>query len=344
MTKKRLSAIGAGENGLARAPSKTQKAFNALIAKIEERRATLAEWEAFGIDFRRRFTDEYLPLRQAFDAARIRLVNRLDLAHDDRSLTKGERQTIVALILRFAGDLLASANDPEVAEVYRRYGGVDARESPVEPEAAKRPADRPPAGDALDPEEARERARQEYHAKRKRAAPKRDAAEERARVEEAEVHLSIREVYRKLASALHPDRERDEVERLRKAGLMQRVNTAYASRSLLDLLEIQLELEHIDQATLDSINEGRLKRWNAILKEQLRGLDQELGDVEDEYRDRCSIPPSESVSPRAVKRVLTSDMAHFRESTRAFERDLRVFDDVDRMTSWLKAMKAQLDD
>ena len=48
---------------------------------------------------------------------------------------------------------------------------------------------------------------------------------------------SIREVYRKLAGALHPDRESDPQERERKTALMQRVNQAYAKNNLLQLLD-----------------------------------------------------------------------------------------------------------
>ena len=83
---------------------------------------------------------------------------------------------------------------------------------------------------------------------------------------------SIRDVYRRLASALHPDRETDPDEAKRKTALMQRVNAAYASNNLLQLLELQLELEHIDQAALDNISEERLQHYNQILKQQLAEL------------------------------------------------------------------------
>jgi hypothetical protein len=362
MAKKYLSAIGMADKGIARSPSKGQKSFNTLIEKIEERRATLSDWEAFDGDFRRKYNDEFVPLRHGFDALRTQLVHRLDQSHDLKDLTKAERQTITDLISHIAGDLLVSVDDPGIAEVYRRYSTLDAQ---VEPAALGEvhgatvfemdsPQETTPGSaddvlrhvqEQLDQQGERERihreAREAYHAKRKKT-PKRDAAEERARAEQAEVHQSIREVYRKLASALHPDREADPVERERKAGLMQRVNQAYASKSLLDLLEIQLELEHIDQASLDNVSEDRLKRWNTILKEQLRGLDQELMEIEGGYRARCGMSPVLAVSPRIVRRALTTNITHLREGVRAFQQDLRVFDDINRLKSWLKGMKREL--
>ncbi len=47
-------------------------------------------------------------------------------------------------------------------------------------------------------------------------------------------------------AVLHPDREPDEAERVRKTELMQRVNEAYSKKDLLQLVALQLEIEQID--------------------------------------------------------------------------------------------------
>lgn len=344
--------------------SKGRKSFHALIDKIEKRRAALAEWEAFGVDFQRRYNDEFMPLRARFDAVRTELVHCLDQAYGKKGLTKGERQTIADLIAHFAGNLLQSVDDPVVAEIHRRYSApADIDEAAMgqalrEMLEAKFGVEIPDDVDFGSPEDVirhvneqieqqeelerkHREAREEYHAKRK-ASPKREATEERARTEQAEIHLSLREVYRKLASVLHPDREIDPVERERKAALMQRVNVAYGNRSLLDLLEIQLELEQIDQAALDNISEDRLKRWNAILKDQLHDLDMELAEVGSGFMVRCGMNPMQRASTRAVKRALSMNIADLREYTKAFEQNLRVFDDPARLKTWLRQMKWEL--
>jgi hypothetical protein len=365
MAKKHLSAIGIVNTDIATTPSKGQKAFNALIEQIGKRRAALADWEAFDAVFRRKYNDELVPLRQSYDALRLELVNRLDQSNDIKGLTKGERQTIAELIVQISGDLLASGDHPDIEEVHRRYDTSSVRTSAAHvhdvPAVVITPVHATPPPDEhenespddvmrriqqeLDQQEERDRmrhnARADYHARRK-TKPKNDAAADRARVEEAEVHLSIRQVYRKLASALHPDRETDPVERERKAAWMQRVNGAYASRSLLDLLEIQLELEHIDQASLDNINEAALKRWNTVLNEQLHGLDQELLEIEADYRARCGMPGALAVSPKSVRRALNTNITHLREAARWFAKDLRAFDDERSFKAWLKDMKAEL--
>lgn len=341
--------------------SRSQESFNALVVRINQRRAALAEWETYGAEFERRYAGEYVPLRQKLDEALKRLILCLDQAHDMKGLTKGERKSLSDLIAQLAGQVLESVDDAALAEIYGRYRPM---EVPTDSKAPARASsnveaqssvDIPPSADSdspddvmaqiqakLDEQERREdqrrQAREDSRASRKKTSAK-EAATERARAKEAEVHLSVREVYRKLASALHPDREPDPAERIRKAALMQRVNAAYASRSLLELLEIQLEIEQIDQAAIESVSAERLKRWNTVLKEQLEGLEQELIEVDHGFQARCGITPVGTTSPKAIKRTLNTYIDSLRGHIRMIEDDIRVIGDIDRLKSWLKEMK-----
>lgn len=350
--------------GSDKALTKEQKSFNTLIGKINKRRDELAAWQAFEPEFLAKYHGEYVPSQQAFVAIRIQLVQCLDQAHDAKGLTKADRQTIEDLILYVAGGLLTHVDDPVLAEIFCRYeppaAEADAA-AKAELQAALAAAFGTESPDEFEfdsPEElfnklqeelekldAQERAegdaREEAKARR-RADARRAAAQERARTEQAEAHLSLRDVYRKLASALHPDREPDPIERERKAMLMQRVNLAYASKSLLDLLELQLELEHIDKASLENVSEDRLKRWNATLKEQLRNLDMELDEVTYRFAVRSGMPPHGRLSTKGVMRQLSQNILNLREFTKACEYDMRVFDDIKRLKPWLKRMKQEL--
>jgi hypothetical protein len=372
MVKTTLSAVGVEASGLERTLSKGQKAFNTLIRQIEKRRASLAEWEMFDTEFQRRINHELLPARKAYDDVRRQFVQALDRSHDGKALTKAERRTIVDLINHIGGDILAGGNDPDVEEIFRRYNAPEAAQDAAVLDGLRHDLEATfgvELGDDVDltsPEDVFERiqaqmdereAREREHAKareafqeqrkaskkKRKASPDAKAAEERARAEEADVHQSLRDVYRKLVSVLHPDRESDPVERERKAALMQRVNGAYASKSLLELLEIQLELEHIDQAALDSISEDRLKRWNATLKEQLRGLDREIADVEGEFRVRAGMHPTQKPTPKGIKRSLSGDISNLRASTRQFEIDLLLFEDPRRLKLWLQQVRWEME-
>ncbi|KJV35268.1 J domain-containing protein [Luteibacter yeojuensis] len=361
MAKKDLAASDKPVVQSERPVSRSQESFNALVDKINKRRATLAEWEAYGVEFERRYAGEYIPLRRTLDDVQTKLILGLDQSYDMKGLTKGERRMIGDLIVHLAEQVLESVDDSVVAEIHERYRPMEGRDDAgvkAEPKGdveevvsfeMPQDVDIDSPDDLmahiqaqLDEQERRanqqRQAREASRATRKKASAK-EAAAERARAKEAEAHLSLREVYRKLASALHPDREADPTERTRKAALMQRVNAAYASRSLLDLLEIQLEIEQIDQAAMESVSTERLKRWNTVLKEQLEGLEQELAEVDHGFQVRCGLTPRSSSSPKVIKRTLNAHIDNLRDYVRMFEDDIRIVSDIQRLKPWLREMK-----
>ena len=365
MTRTNLRSISIASDHNQSNLSKGQKAFNTLIKQIEKRRARLSAWEAAMPAFHRKYLSEFAPLEQTSTDLRTKLVHRLDQAYAQKGLTKSERRTIADLISDLAGELVAQSDDAELKSIYNRYS-----ESDFDSEAAAELDDMKSAleamlgvelGDDLDmssPEDVLQRAhaqmeqlqaqdalenqaREARRAKRKKT-PRQLAAEAREQVEQAELSLSIREVYRKLASALHPDRETDPQERERKTTLMQRVNQAYSKNSLLQLLELQLELEHIDQSVINNIGEDRLKHYNKILKEQVGELDHEILHVENGFKHSYGIPPFIDVSPGTIMRNLAADIFSLQESLHALEHDLLVFDDVKQLKGWLKSVKQSL--
>lgn len=167
------------------------------------------------------------------------------------------------------------------------------------------------------------------------------AKEAQQQAEEQQISLSIREVYRKLASTLHPDRETDARERERKTALMQRVNEAYEKRNLLQLLKLQLELEHIDQNAVNNISEDRLKHYNKILKEQLVELEQEIFHVEGGFVMQSGIDPFKKASPRTIMRHLASEIVEVQHAIRDIEKDMLEFEDIKKVKAWLKKMRRQ---
>jgi hypothetical protein len=365
MTRTNLRSISIAPDRNKSALSKGQKAFNTLIKQIEKRRARLSGWEAAMPAFHQKYCSEFAPLEQTSIDLRTRLVHLLDQAYGQQGLTKSERRTIADLISDLAGALVAQSDDPELKTIYNRYS-----ESDYDSEAAAELNDMKSVleamlgvelGDDVDmssPEDVLQRAhaqmeqlqaqdaiekeaREAHRAKRKKT-PRQLAAEAREHVEQAELSLSIREVYRKLASALHPDRETDPRERERKTTLMQRANQAYSKNSLLQLLELQLELEHIDQSAINNIGEDRLKHYNKILKEQVGELDHEILHVENGFKHSYGIPPFIDVSPGTIMRNLAADIFSLQESLQALEQDLLVFDDVKQLKVWLKSVKRSL--
>ncbi|KVN76191.1 J domain-containing protein [Burkholderia ubonensis] len=353
-------APGSGKTVL----SKGQKAFNALIKQIEKRRKRLSAWEHVMPAFQKRYVDELLPLERAWTELRTTMAFRLDEASGRKGLTKAEQRTISTLLASLAGDLLDGNADAQLKAIYNRHGGTD-YDAEVAAEFATMKAElEAMLGVELDDdldmsahdevlqhvrakleqqqarEEANRRAREARRAERQKTA-KQLAKESQQQAEQVELSQSIRDVYRKLASALHPDREPDPLERERKTSLMQRVNQAYDRNDLLKLLELQLELEHIDQHAINQISEDRLKHYNKILKEQVAELDQEIRHVQSHLRLTYGLSPYVEVSPDTVLVILAREIVGREQDIRNLKEEMPLFDDVGSLKRWLKEMKRQ---
>ncbi|WP_199031250.1 J domain-containing protein [Ralstonia sp. ASV6] len=341
--------------------SKGQRSFNALIKQIENRRKRLADWEAATTQFQTRYAGELVPLKRTSVALQIRMVHALDQAYEHEGLTKPERRKISALIVDLAGNLIDE--DASLKAIYNKYSGTD-----FDREAAAQAAemksrleamlgvDLGDDADAHSQDTVLQRARahiQQQAAKKaalaskreaRRAAreksPKQLAAEAREQEEQEQITLSIREVYRKLASALHPDRETDPQERDRKTRLMQRVNEAYDKGNLLHLLELQLELDHIDQRSINHLSEARLTHYNEILKDQVGELDRQIHRVETTFRYTYGYQRFGALSPDAVLRNLATNIDVLHLHIRNIEQDLAAFDDIKALRRMLKSRTA----
>ena len=350
--------------------SKGQQAFNKLIKQIEKKRAQLTDWETAIPLYQQKYTSELLPLVNGLMDMQVKFLHSLDRACDHTEIKKSERGMIASLIVELAGELLASRDDKELNAVYNKHShsdydkkeaanikgmkammedvlGVDLGDDfdMSSPEDLFKRVQAQMA-EELEQENAERQAWEVLRPKRKKSA-KQLAKEAQLKAEEQQVSLSIREVYRKLASALHPDREPDAQERKRKTALMQRVNEAYEKRDLLQLLKLQLELEHIDQATVNNISEDRLKHYNKILKEQLEELDQEIFHVEGGFMAQFGINPFDSVSPGTIMRDLATEIAGVQHTIRDLKKDVIAFEDIKKVKAWLKKVRreaARMDD
>ncbi len=341
--------------------TKTQKAFNNLIKQLEKKRARLMAWEAAIPSFQQKYTSELTPLVKASADMQVEMVHCLDQVNDQKGLTKTERRIIADLIIELAGTLLAERDDEKLKAIYNKYHHVDYDSQEAaelasmkalfeemtgfdlgddvdlrSPEDVMRRA-QAQMQEKLAQEDAARQAQGERQVKRKKSA-KQIAREEKQQAEAQQTSLSIREVYRKLASALHPDREPDLQERERKTALMQRVNQAYEKNNLLQLLELQLELEHIDQSHINNLGEERLAHYNKILKEQLYELDEEINHVEDDFMMRFDIDPYVQLSPATIMRQLASDIVLTQQTIREMKKNLADLQDIKKAKAWLKKM------
>jgi len=343
-----------------------QKKFNTLVKKIEVQRKLLVAWND-GVPLCQRWhATEFGPLLLAHRELMVELVRLLDRRVDDKGFSKVDQQAMREMVCDLAENLLHGQYEEEMKAVYNRNSDTDLDteeaqatanlKAMMERELGVDLGDMDDMGDLDTPEALMQRLSQKmrerdedearatqasepYHSQRKPTA-KQARAQAQAQAEAENTSQSIREVYRKLASALHPDREPDAAERQRKTGLMQRVNQAYANKDLLSLLQLQLEIEQIDQSAIDGIAEDRLKHFNKVLAEQLYELQDEVGKVEMGFIHQYDLDPFARLTPATMLKALVRQKQDLQHDTQQMRRELKTLVDVASIKRWLKVQRA----
>ncbi|MCL2656097.1 MAG: molecular chaperone DnaJ [Betaproteobacteria bacterium] len=340
--------------------SKDQKAFNNLLKKIEVKRNLIAEWETAIPAFKQRYTKDLLPLQEQKIERTLETVRALDEAHDLKGITKTEKKKLGVIILNLVEEILEWRDDAECKALYAKYSQSDFDEEQAAQRAAEQEGarmmlesifgmdlDSVDLGSAENAAEhiaerflAREEERQAKRAKRKKTAKQLEREAQQAE-EEKQISQSIREVYRKLVGALHPDRETDPEEKRRKTEFMQQANEAYAKGNLLELLELQLRLEHIDRAHLAALDPQKLKRYIQILKDQLDELELESRHLTGEFAAEFSLSPYSLPAPKHLTSLIDKDIRSYEYALELLETMLAEAKEPQRLKTWLKTVRLQ---
>ena len=341
--------------------SKGQKTFNRLIKKIEEQRKLLQAWQDMLPRFRAKHAAELAPALRAYNERREEFAYMLDKAHGGQGLTKTERTKLSDIIASVVSELLSSDETPELIALYDKHNAVAyAEEEQMAAESAKAMAqslfgiELEDDAELNSPEDLAALVRKKLLEQQQQAEPfaparprkpsaKALAREAKAQEEAQHANQSIREVFRKLASALHPDRETDPDERARKTALMQRVNAAYEKNDLLGLLQLQLEVEQIDHADIAALSESRLKHYNKVLTEQAQELGDEIDFIESSFDDGDPFS-RRRMHPALVLQWLDRDIAELKAATADVMHDLTALLDLKRLKAKLKSYRIQRDD
>lgn len=332
-----------------------QQSFNTLLAQIDAQRAILAAWNQAIDAYHQRYARDVAPLLDRYYAAHADLVHALVDASARKGLGRTLLRDLHAVIARLARDLADNVRAPATRAAMQALHAQFAEEtSPsAEPPGDDDATGAPPSDDPESPEDIVRRVEEEMQARQARAAQERErhrasrarkpsAREREQQAAAQEASQSVRAVYRKLASALHPDREPDEAERQRKTALMQRVNQAYAAGSLLDLLQLQLEVEQIDAEHLVAVGDTYLQRYNQVLTDQLAELQQEVATLEATMREQLGITSRRKLQPGQLMAQLRSQIQALEHDIPLLRRECQALEDSDYLKQWLKAQRDDL--
>lgn len=288
------SAAAAG----AKAASPEHKRFQTLLGKIDKARSRLQAWQEQLPLFAQMHEVQAAPMLARLAAARRAWALELEQLLLNRRWSKADTQALTRMLCNLSVSLVESVDPPdaEMKALYDRWADISFDEEEEEHLELMKAVLEQVGGVDLgdDPLGSEEELMQRAHAKMaeqheqhqqrhsaQRPPPRKNktTAQKRAEEDEARISQTVREVYRKLAAALHPDRVAADAsveERQRSTELMQRANSAYEAGDLLALLTLQLQIEQVDIAHAAGIAAAQVKHFNKVLAEQLRELEAEI--------------------------------------------------------------------
>jgi hypothetical protein len=345
--------------------SPEHRRFKTLLTKIDAARGRLAAWQ------------EQLPLFAEVHAERVQPeIERLMRSRRAWALeleqialrpwSKADAQTLAAMILGLCVGLLDATPepDPEIQALYERFGGRDPETEQREELASMKALFEGVGGldlgdepiDSMDELMRRAHARMQGPSGAGGAAPgagagrarpaRRTAAHKRAEDDARRVSQTVREVYRKLAAALHPDRTAagaTEAERAERLALMQRANTAYEAGDLMALLSMQLQIEQVDVAHAAGVAAAQVKHFNKVLAEQLREIEAEIDERQMAFSASYGIVPEGRLRPDRLGDVLKQELRELAAAEVELAREQRALRaEPAAARRWLKDMRAEM--
>jgi hypothetical protein len=344
-----------------------QQRFNDLLAQIEQLSGQIQRLQAWSD--RHRYA-HIQALRESVQLAQAHRKSLLFFVHErlqTADLTDRQQRMARGLVRGLIDHLAASA-DPQVQALADVYVSEDeAQEAAQEQaEAAQRLRERieEALGQAIEkpdqyqtPEdmmqagmrqwqrqqEADEQRKAAKRAARKaqKQAQKKDAAAEKgqvpaAQLRELDAKSAIRTVFRQLASTLHPDREPDETERLRKTALMSEVNAAYEKNDLTTLLRLQMQVTQVKPGSAARMADAQLVAMALLLKEQVAALEDDLDQLQGRLSRELCVPVRADADEASMTQALQRIQADQRHSADSLAADLRRIENDAELKRWLK--------
>jgi len=361
-----IAAVGA-------ALSPTQRAFQRHVDNIALAELRVKELDALLSVYRARFQQKMDVLEDDQIKVNREMVMFLDAQLLRSGWTANQRDTMKEIFFRTVETLFDTPVHDEVELIFNRHSDLSLKEineikvNAMEAELAgiygMQPADgRDNAGentgenaartteekllDALrflkEKEEAEVLNDARADAKRKN---KKSAKPSKAEQQAVDTEKLLKDIYRKLTSLLHPDREPDEAERKRKTALMTEANKAYENRNLLALLQLQLAATKLDSRAAATMADAQLKIVNQRLAMQLNELEQESLQLEMLMREEFMVGFLVALRPESIEKSLKVTVADCARRIKNKRRILALIQQSDKLfKQWLKEERATINE
>jgi len=269
--------------------TKEEEQFNLLLERIEKLTAAIEERKLMNMQFSESRSKELNPIIRKIKDLKLRQVNVLDHLFNTRDFSKTEfkriRQEIIDLIELILDQFpLGSEDEDHLFTLLSFHKGVSKdvtaqKYQRIELEEMLEDPETDPSVDSEgEPKSFEDR-----------------KIESLGRRSLEKMTQSIRSIYISLVKKLHPDREPDEEEKIRKTEIVKQLTEAYEKKDLISLLLLQSEHQLNKDKDLKD-----LKAYNQILEEQVASL-------EEEYSALYAVLGSESfASEKSLKKIIKS--------------------------------------
>lgn len=339
--------------------SPAQLRFNRLLAKIDKLKVQVADIKELTDAYRPLYSGTLEPLREQQRGFFRRMALQLDERLGRKGLTAAQKRSATEILCEMC-EALAVFGDEAMTALHDKHSAYSLREMAEEKASAMRAMmegilgrsldvqEQEEGDESLDPidavmragqEQLRQAAQAEHEAAQARRKP--TTAQRKAGQQQQDAETILRQVFRQLASALHPDRERDPAEHQRKTALMSEANAAYGRQDLVALLHMQLRLAQVDPQALVQQPEERIAAMSLLLKQQAAELDRELLGRQEQARQEFELDSYQTPSATVLKRQLAQQEEALMEELQDMAHDLRAVQDEAGLKRWL-SMQAKM--
>ncbi|NNG99397.1 molecular chaperone DnaJ [Acinetobacter sp. ANC 5414] len=270
--------------------SPQQKKLNRLIEKIEQQKIDLATWEKAQADIQQHARKTLVPVYNELHTVLFQQLEQLWQHLHGGDFSKAEILQLDEKIQHLAAYLKESkalsaqqANTIEEIDIFyqQHTAHTKAKKTKKKPfvetdfvsESAESDEDET-AFDSFDNWGNTKHEQQREYAKLKKQQEKREQAQKMA-------EQSLKTVYLKIASSIHPDREQDESKKLEKTEMLQHANAAYEKQDLFYLLKLQIQIEQNRGASQKGLSAEQVKFYKLALDAQSQKLDDEINEIID---------------------------------------------------------------
>lgn len=351
--------------------SAAARAYNLQLARVDKLKAQMAEMEALSLAHRKALTQQVSPLNTLHQAltkqmalwldAQLTQLTQLTQPSPAPKLTPAQRQLMVQMVCNLSAHLVV-AGHADMAAVHDRHSPAslaDKERAHAQDVKAQLEAMMGEPFMAHDPDATladvmaaakvrmqaaaaeEEAAREATAAKRKaKKAAKADAntpnaAQALQQALQGDADASLRTLYRQLAGALHPDREPDADERVRKTALMSEANAAYARKDIVTLMEIQQRAALADPLAVASLPDDKLKSLTLLVKAQVAELERQRARTQQTLCHEFDVPPYMSLNANTLKQLLPEQEDKLSDAVQAMQADLELVQQPGGLKPWL---------